>query len=299
MKLLLVDGHYYAYRSFYAIPNLTNSKGMATNAIFGFIKAIRRMTQELKPDFGAIVFDCGIPEWRLKLQPEYKANRKETPASLETQIPSLKRVTELLGFHLLCIPNQEADDGIATLARMAASEVEVVLATNDKDLMQLVNEKVSIYSSAKSENGEAFQLLKTPEVTAKWGVSPEQIGDLLALTGDASDNIPGVPGVGPKTAANLIQQFGNLENLLRNLPEIKPEKIRNLMEQHRIQILANREMVRLDHAVQIPTDWKTWKIQLQWESLIEHLKEWEFRSLLRDYEQEFALQKKMVQKELF
>ena len=299
MKLLLVDGHYYAYRSFYAIPNLHNSKGEATNAIFGFIKAIRRMAQELKPDFGAIVFDCGIPEWRLKLQPEYKANRKETPAGLEAQLPALQRVTELLGFHLLCIPNQEADDSIATLARLAAPEVEVVLATNDKDLMQLVNGKVSIYSSTKGEDGEAFQLLKAREVTTKWGVPPEQIGDLLALTGDASDNIPGVPGIGPKTAANLIQQFGNLEKLLQNLPEIKSEKVRNLIEQYRAQILANREMVRLDHAVQIPTDWKTWKIQPQWEPLIEHLKKWEFRSLLRDYEQEFSTQKVLMQKELF
>lgn len=299
MKLLLVDGHYYAYRSFYAIPNLSNSKGVATNAIFGFIKAIRRMHQELKPDLGAIVFDCGIPEWRLKLQPEYKANRKETPVSLEAQLPYLQRATELLGFHLLCIPNQEADDGIATLAKSAASEAEVVLATNDKDLMQLVNDKVSIYSPTKAVNGEAFQLLKAPEVTAKWGVSPEQIGDLLALTGDTSDNIPGVPGIGPKTAANLIQQFGNLEKLLQNLPDIKSEKIRNLIEQHRANILANREMVRLDHAVQIPTDWKTWKIQPQWESLIEHLKEWEFRTLLKEYEQEFSTQKTLVQKELF
>lgn len=299
MRLLLVDGHYYAYRAFYAIAHLHNSKGEATNAIFGFIKAIRRMTQELKPDLGAIVFDCGVPEWRLKIQPEYKANRKETPESLEAQLPALYQITELLGYHLLCIPNQEADDAIATLTRQVATEAEVILATNDKDLMQLVNGSVSIYSPTKSAAGEAYQILKEPEVTAKWGLPPERIGDLLALTGDVSDNIPGVPGIGPKTAANLILQFGSLENLLQNIVQIKSEKVRNSIEQYRAQILANREMVRLDHAVQIPTDWRTWKIQPRWEQLIEKLKELEFRTLLKEYEQEFAQQKVLVQKELF
>src|SRR5436305_17491 len=217
MKLLLIDGHYYVYRSFFAIPNLSNSRGEPTNAIFGFTKTLRLMIKHLQPDLGAVFWDEGLPQRRVELQPAYKETRKEMPGPMIPQLDFIRSLTPLLGFTNISQPNTEADDLMGCYAIAATRQgVDSILATNDKDLYQLVGPNVKVYTTAKADlvsPKDAFALLGEAEVTAKWDVPPGKIGDVLALAGDSVDNIPGV-GIGRKAAAALVREHGGLEALL-------------------------------------------------------------------------------------
>src|ERR1700694_2071673 len=205
VKLLLIDGHYYVYRSFFAIPNLSNSRGEPTNAIFGFTKTLRLMMKHLQPELGAVFWDEGLPQKRVELQPAYKETRKEMPLPMVPQLDFIQKLTPLLGFKNISLPNTEADDlmGCYAMAACKRKGMEVVLATNDKDLYQLIGPGVKVYSNDKVELAtpkDAFALLGEAEVTTKWGVPPKLIGDVLALSGDSVDNIPST-GFGRKTGA--------------------------------------------------------------------------------------------------
>lgn len=289
-RLLLVDGHYYLYRSFFAIRGLTNSKGEPTNAIYGFVKALRRMLADLKPDYAAVIWDAGLPERRTQLQPDYKQHRDEMPDDLEVQQEPIQRIVPLMGVASLSLENHEADDLIASYVVRARSEgLECVVATNDKDILQMVGEGVSIYSTAKADVGEGnggFKLLGIPEVRNKWGVDPGMIADVLALTGDAADNIPGVPGVGGKTAAKWINQYGSLERILEG-KGIDP-KVLDKISASRAQIESNRAMVALDLDLPLPLPVSAMKVSPCYEELIEALRNCEFRSLTAEVEREEA-----------
>lgn len=279
MKLLLVDGHYYAYRSFYAIRELSNSKGEPTNALYGFAKALRRMIADLQPDWAAVVMDGGLPAHRTNEQSEYKANRAETPGLLSRQFPHLEDLVPALGFTYLRVEGEEADDILASYACAArARGIETVLATNDKDLMQLVDASVRVYQP----NKEGFELIDPAAVEAKWGVPPEKIGDILTLTGDAVDNIPGVPGVGPKTAAGWLREFGSVDNLLANLGALKSERHRVLLEASRARIASNRIMVRLRTDLPLPQPIDTLTLRPDPARQAELYAAYEFRTLLQE-----------------
>ena len=190
MKLLLIDGHYYVYRSFFAIQNLSNSRGEPTNAIFGFTKTLRLMIKHLQPELGAVFWDEGLPAKRVALQPAYKETRKEMPPPMVPQLDFIQEeLTTLLGFKNISLPNTEADDLMGCYAIAARKRnIDVVLATNDKDLYQLVGPGVKVYTTAKADllsPKDTFALLGEPEVTTKWGVPPKLIGDVLALSGDS------------------------------------------------------------------------------------------------------------------
>ena len=212
MKLLLIDGHYYVYRSFFAIQNLSNSRGEPTNAIFGFTKTLRLMIKHLQPELGAVFWDEGLPEKRMILQPAYKETRKEMPQPMVPQLEYIQNeLTALLGFKNISLPNTEADDLMGCYAMAACKQnIEVVLATNDKDLYQLVGPCVKVYSTAKADllsPKDAFALLGEAEVTTKWGVPPSLIGDVLALSGDSVDNIPGA-GLAAKRPRRFCASMG-------------------------------------------------------------------------------------------
>ncbi|MFH1067685.1 MAG: 5'-3' exonuclease H3TH domain-containing protein [bacterium] len=278
MRLLLVDGHYYAYRSFYAIRHLTNSKGEPTNAVYGFIKALKRMLQDLAPDRAAVIFDSGPPA-RLAMQKDYKAQRPETPPDLEAQLPVIQRVVAALGFKQIAIHGEEADDIIASYALAASAQgCETVLATSDKDLLQIVNPHCLVYQT----NKDGFQLLGSADVGKKWGVPPEKIGQALALIGDTSDNIPGVPGIGPKTAAELIRQFGDAEMLLRRLNEVASEKQRAVLEQHAERIRLNLEMFKLRDQLPLPEPLEELRITPDTAAQIREFEALEFKTFLRE-----------------
>jgi len=287
-RILLVDGHYYLYRSFFAIRSLTNSKGEPINAIYGFVKALRRMLSDLKPDYAAVVWDAGLPERRTQLQPEYKQHRDEMPDDLEVQQEPIQKIVPLLGVASVFLENHEADDLIASYVMEARrSGMECVVATNDKDILQMVRDGVSIYSTAKTDVGEGnggFKLLGVPEVKAKWGVDPGLIADVLALTGDSADNIAGVPGVGAKTAAKWINEYESLDHILEG-KDLDP-KVGEKIEASRALILQNREMVALDLDLPLPLPISGMKLCPRYPELIEALRYCEFRSLTTEVERE-------------
>jgi 5'-3' exonuclease len=291
VRLLLVDGHYYVYRSFFAIRDLTNSRGEPTNAIYGFTKTLRRMVKDLRPDFGAVVWDMGLPQRRTALQPEYKQQRAEMPDTMRPQLDFIqKEIAPLLGFQSLGLPDTEADDLMASYALAAiAKKIDVVLATNDKDLFQLVDGSVKIYSTNKTDLAspeQGFALLGEDYVIQKWGIPPAQIGEVLCLVGDSADNIPGVNGLGPKTASALLREFGSLDALLENSNRIKNERIREKIKTAREQILQNREMVRLDLDLPLPVALEELKIRPQYSGLVAALERCEFKSLLQEVRNE-------------
>src|SRR5256885_5809375 len=290
MKLLLIDGHYYVYRSFFAIQNLSNSRGEPTNAIFGFTKTLRLMVKHLRPGLGAVFWDEGLPEKRMILQPAYKETRKEMPQPMIPQLDYIQNeLTALLGFKNISLPNTEADDLMGCYAIAACKgNIEVVLATNDKDLYQLVGPCVKVYTTAKADLAspkDAFALLSEEQVAAKWEVPPNLIGDVLALAGDSVDNIPGI-GLGRKTAAGLIREFGGIDSLLANIEKVKSARTREKLANSRDQILENRKMVDLDCHLELPVPIDQLRIEPDYPNLIRALEQCEFKSLLQEVRDE-------------
>src|SRR5256714_2840503 len=303
MKLLLIDGHYYVYRSFFAIPNLSNSRGEPTNAIFGFTKTLRLMIKHLQPELGAVFWDEGMPEKRVKLQPAYKETRKEMPLPMVPQLDFVQKLTPLLGFANISLPNTEADDlmGCYAMAACKRKGMEVILATNDKDLYQLVGSCVKIYTTAKADLAspkDAFALLGEDQVIEKWQVPPKLIGDVLAISGDSVDNIPGVAGLGRKTAASLIRGFGGLDALLANIEKVKSERTREKLAAAREQILQNRQMVELDCHTELPVAIDDLWIKPDYPALIARLEKCEFKSLLQEVKDEAARMSGSTQEEM-
>jgi DNA polymerase-1 len=293
MRLLLIDGHYYVYRSFFAIPNLSNSRGEPTNAIFGFTKTLRLMVKHLQPELGAVVWDEGLPQKRVELQPAYKETRKEMPKPMIPQFEFIQQqLTALLGFRNISLPDTEADDlmGCYAISACKRTGMDVVLATNDKDLFQLVGPCVKIYTTAKADlvsPKDAFALLGEEQVTVKWDVPPGLIGDVLALTGDSVDNIPGI-GIGRKSAAALISEFGGLEALLDNIDKVKSVRTREKLAGARDQIWQNRKMVDLDCEMGLPVPIDDLRIEPNYPALVAALEKCEFKSLLQDVRDEAA-----------
>ena len=286
-KLLLIDGHYYVFRSFFAIRELRSSNGDATNAIYGFIKTVRRMLKDLQPDLVAVIWDNGVPARRTQLQPAYKETRAEMHDDMKPQLRLLvDEIVPALGFPGLSLPDTEADDLMATYCCMARRRGdEVILATNDKDLFQLVDDKVKVYTTNKTELAkpkDTHALLGPESVQKKWGVSPAQIGDVLALIGDSVDNIPGVPGLGPKGATTLVTEFGSVENLVAKSDEIKKPALREKVAAAKEQIIQNREMVRLDLDLEVPLPLDELRMKPNYEKLLPILERCEFKSLTEE-----------------
>lgn len=301
MKLLLIDGHYYVYRSFFAIPNLSNSRGEPTNAILGFTKTVRRMLKDLQPEMGAVFWDEGLPQKRVELQPAYKETRKEMPLPMIPQLDFIRNLTPLMGFKNISAPNTEADDLMGCYAIAAARRGhEVILATNDKDLFQLVTEQVKIYTTTKADlasSKDTYALLGETEVIAKWDVPPTMIGDVLAIAGDSVDNIPGA-GIGRKAAAALVKEHGDLSSLLNNLEGVKSVRTREKLAAARDQILQNRRMVELDCATELPVPLDDLRINPDYAALLDVLEKCEIKSVLQEIREEQARAARTHQSEL-
>jgi len=238
--LYLVDGSSYIYRAYYAIRHLSNSKGEATNAVFGFTKMLQTLIKQEQPGHLAVIFDAKGPTFRKELYAEYKANRSAMPEDLVPQIPLIKEVVRAFKLPLLELQGYEADDIIATLARRyAASGMNVTVVTGDKDLMQIVDERISLLDTMKGKRA------REAEVIERFGVPPRQVLEVLGLAGDSSDNIPGVPGIGEKTASALIQEFGDIENLLANIDKVKGAKRQESLRQFADQARLSRKLADL------------------------------------------------------
>src|SRR6516164_2326481 len=214
-KLILVDGSSYLYRAFHALPDLRTSRGEPTGAIRGVLMMLRRLVEDGKPDYFAVVFDAPGRTFRDDWYPEYKANRTPMPDDLSRQIKPLHELIRANGWPLLMIEGVEADDVIGTLVREASAKgIATTISTGDKDLAQLVRPGVKLVNTMSNET------LDEAGVVAKFGVRADQVLDLLTLTGDAIDNVPGVAKVGPKTAAKWLGQYGTLEQVIAHAGEI-------------------------------------------------------------------------------
>ncbi|MFQ5876781.1 MAG: DNA polymerase I [Acidobacteriota bacterium] len=236
--LYLVDGTNNIFRAFYAIRGLTTSRGLPTNAVYGFTTMLRKLLREQRPRYLGVAFDLPEPTFRHEAYAEYKANRPEAPDELVAQIPYVKRVCRVLSVPILELPGYEADDLIATMAERARRGGRgVVIVTTDKDLLQLVGEGVLVYNPAKD------LLLDSEGVERAFGVRPEQVCDVLALAGDASDNVPGVPGIGDKGARELIRRFGDLESLLNGAADVTRRAYREGLLAHADAARMSRDLV--------------------------------------------------------
>ena len=231
---VLVDGSYFLFRAFHALPPLTTSTGLHTNAIRGAISAIQKLMRRTQPTHMAVIFDTPEPTFRHKLSPIYKGDRPSMPEELSQQIPYLHALIKAQGIPLYSLPGAEADDIIGTLTKRALAEGHhVLISTGDKDMAQLVNEHVKLEDSFKE------RVLDEAGVLEKFGVHPHQIIDYLTLMGDASDGIMGVPGVGAKTAAKLLTEYGSLNNIIANVDQLKGKISQNIKE--------NLENIKIDH----------------------------------------------------
>jgi DNA polymerase-1 len=279
-RLFLVDGMSNVFRAYYAIRGLATSRGLPTNAIYGFTTMLRKLIVEEKPDYLAVVFDTGEPTFRHEIFPQYKANRTEMPDDLALQLPYIHKVCDALGVPILAIPGYEADDVIGTLARRAAERgLEVVIVSNDKDLCQLVSANIRILKADR----QTYVYYDEKGVEERLGVKPEQVVDLLALWGDATDNIPGAPGIGEKGAVQIIRRFGSLERALAHWEEVEKKSYRESLRDHRDLILISRELAKI--RTDLPLDVELEQLRYRGPNprrTYELFTELEFTSLLKD-----------------
>lgn len=280
-RLLLIDGHAVAYRAFYAIRDLATRAGAPTNAVYGFIRMLQQLNRQWSPTHEVVVFDGGLPAERMELLATYKAQREAMPDALSTQFPLIEEFLEAARIPMIREDQQEADDVMATLAVEARTRgADVLLATSDKDMYQLVEDNVSIIPPTKSD------VRMGPEaVREKTGVGPASIAEWLALIGDASDNIPGVPGVGPKTAAKLLNAHASIEGVYERLDDIKQDKLREALKVHRSDVLRNLQMTRLRTDLPLTMNWDAWVIRNgDYKTLHAFYKRMEFNSMAKELE---------------
>jgi DNA polymerase-1 len=279
-RLLIVDGHAFAYRAFFAIRSLSSPDGAPTNAIYGFIRMMGRMQAKVRPSHLAVIWDGGLASERIELHPEYKAQRPEMPRSLEQQLDQIVAYLRASSIFSFMQDGCEADDCIAALARQAVTGgLEVVIASSDKDFMQLVAPEVRLLNPSDKTDA----LFGEEEVKAKTGVEPTQIVDWLSLAGDSVDNIPGVPGVGVKTATDLLRQFGSIDSLFRRLEEVRPDRLRASLQASAEAVRRNQKLVRLNCEVHFEVSLEELACKPgDYAALRPLYASWGFKSLLRE-----------------
>ena len=283
----LFDGTSLAYRAFYAIRDLSTSTGFPTNAIYGFIRMFLKLYKDFKPEYVAVAFDVGKKTFRNELLKEYKANRKPTPDNFKVQLPYIKKFLECLGVTVLEKEGYEADDILGTVAKKLASEGHrVFIVTPDKDMRQLIDEKIAVIAISNKTGLKKIYDLET--FRKEYGVDPQQIPDLFGLAGDSIDNIPGVPGIGEKTAKKLIADFGSLEGLYENLDELTPKR-KELLEKFKEQAFLSRELAKIDTNVPVDVSLEDLKVkEPEGKCLGEILKELEMKSIVEELKKLFS-----------
>jgi len=244
-RLYLLDGSSYIYRAYYGFREVATSGGMPTNAVFGFTRMLLDLLQENRPDYFAVVFDPPREDtFRREIYPAYKAHRDAMPEDLVPQLPYIRKLLQALNIPALEAPGFEADDVIATLARSFADEgIEVTVVTGDKDLLQIVNDRIGLLDTMKDRRSGPQEVLE------RFGVPPELVADVLGLAGDTGDNIPGVPGIGEKTAAKLVQQFGSLEGVLQWKSLVNGKTRRESLHAHADQALLSKRLATVRYDV--------------------------------------------------
>ena len=284
-KLILVDGYSFLFRAFFAIRNLTRSDGTPVGALYGFARMLMKIITEIEYSHIAVVFDTGEKTFRNEIYSEYKANRPPCPEDLKPQFPLVRELVKVLNIKSLEKIGYEADDIIATYSKKAEEEgFEVMIVSSDKDLMQLVDDKVHMYDGMKNE------IIDSEKVKEKWGVDPVHVLDVLTLMGDSSDNVPGVPGIGPKTATELISKYGDVDNLVKNVKDIKQTKRREAIENNIANIELSKKLIALDKNVEMDetVDDLEFK-QYDCKELLNFLSKQEFNSMVKGLRKAFQI----------
>ena len=256
MKIALIDGFNLAFRAYYGMPELARADGFPTGALHGWVRTLWWVEDNIKPDRLYVFFDLGGASRQLAIREDYKANRGDTPPELEQQIPVIKEWTRAAGYAGVEQDGVEADDLIAAYSRhFGAQGHEVLVVSADKDLAQLVDDKVHQFVPPPTANPRlGWRELDPAGVEEKFGVKPSQIADYLALIGDASDNIPGLKGVGPKTAAKWLVQYRTLEEVIAHCGELNPKRFQSLVYAEADNLRRNLEMTRLDHSLPVDVE---------------------------------------------
>ncbi len=276
-SLYIIDGNSYLYRAFYAIRGLTASDGTPTNAIFGVTNMIFKLLREKNPDYFAIVFDTPEPTHRHILFEDYKAHRTGMPDELKPQVPLIKEIIDAFNIVMIEKPGYEADDILGVIAKDAEAEgLDVFIVTGDKDMCQTVTPKIKLYDTMKEK------ITEEKDVIEKYGVKPSQFPEILALMGDASDNIPGAPGIGEKTAVKLLKEFGDIDNLIACSEKIKNKRARNAVADNIESIRLSKELATIHPDVPLDITIKDLKVrEPDWDSLLGHFRRYGLSSLIR------------------
>jgi DNA polymerase-1 len=280
-KYILVDGQGLLYRAFYALPQLTTTYGQVINAVYGFTMILIRLLEEEKPEYMTITFDTPVPTFRHKEFKEYKAHRKKMPDELISQIPLIKEIINSYNISICSKEGYEADDVIGTIAKEAEKRnCHTIIVTGDKDAFQLISPHTKIMATIKGVT--EVKMYDAEDVKRKFGVGPERIVDILALKGDSSDNIPGVPGIGEKTAVALIKEFGSLENILNNTNKISKKSLGEQIKKYEDQIKMSKMLATIVREVPIKYDFDSFKVKPpNYEELWKIFKKLEFKNLLK------------------
>jgi DNA polymerase-1 len=279
-KLVLIDGNSIAFRAFFALPLLSNSAGVYTNAVYGFTMMLMKVLEEEAPSHILVAFDAGKTTFRHDDYQEYKGKREKTPGEFSQQIPLIKEVLDAFGIRHFELEGFEADDIIGTLARQAErSDLDTLIVTGDKDLLQLVTDKVNLLLTRKGVT--ETERYDVEAVKERYGLKPEQIIDLKGLMGDPSDNIPGIPGVGEKTALKLLHQFGSVEAVLEHVDELPGKKLRERVAEHREQARLSKKLATIHCNVPLTFDLEDLKfVQYDRQRVLELFKRLAFQSLI-------------------
>ena len=285
-KIVLIDGHSIINRAFYGVPDLTNSDGLHTNAIYGFLNIMFRILDEEKPDYLAVAFDLKAPTFRHQMYDAYKGTRKPMPEELREQVPVLKEVLQAMGIPLLMKEGFEADDLLGTAARVSEEKgINAVIVSGDRDLLQLATDNVLIRMPKTKRGTTEIENYYAADVKEAYQVNPPQIIELKALMGDASDNIPGVPGIGEKTATNLIVAYGSIENAYAHVEEIKPNRAKEALRNHYDMAKMSKKLATICVQAPLELSWENAKLtNLYTPEVYEWFKKLNFKKLLSRFD---------------
>lgn len=281
-KIVLIDGHSILNRAFYGLPDLTNSEGLHTNAVYGFLNILFRTLEEEQPQYLAVAFDVHAPTFRHQMYADYKGTRKPMPSELREQVPMLKEVLRAMDIELVEKAGYEADDILGTLAeRCEKKGMEVTVVSGDRDILQLASDRIMIRMPKTVRGKTTIENYHAKEVLERYQVEPKQIIELKALMGDTSDNIPGIPGVGEKTATKLIVEYGSIENAYVHVEEIRPNKAKESLKNNYDLAVMSKKLATIDTNAPVECDLEHAKIRnLYTEEAYEMFRRLDFKNLL-------------------
>lgn len=286
-KIVLIDGHSILNRAFFGIPDLTNSQGLHTNAVYGFLNILFKILDEEKPDYLTVAFDRSEPTFRHKMYDAYKGTRKPMAEELRQQVPVMKDVLHAMGIVTVEKPGYEADDILGTIAgRAEADGMEVSIISGDRDLLQLATDKVKIRIPKTKKSGTEIEDYNTKDVVERYQVTPKEFIDVKALMGDSSDNIPGVPGIGEKGATNIIVAYKSIENAYAHVDEIKPKRAQTALAEHYDMAQMSKELATIDTSADIEYDMESARLKnLYTPEAYVFFKRLEFKQMLARFDQ--------------